>query len=227
VAEDSPLAGARGVLAESAELIREIREMYERSLASQEVPARLPQKVKASLENQRSALDYLAYELTEAFGKSGSRTAYPLARVAADFAKSMKESLPGVATARPDVALAVERHQMFAPGYEWLDHLVERVNSIKHRRLTPQTRSVTEQITATGPGGSVSWNPAQVTFGAGVSILGQPVNPTTQLPAGTVTRTIYVDWLFEGTQLSVLGTLESIQEGVVRVIDDLGQLVGW
>lgn len=142
---------------------------------------------------------------------------------------SIDSKLPGVRDARPDIAAAIESRQPCQAGYEWLAALTEHVNALKHRELTPQTRqeTVTHTHVAYGGTGSVTWGPG-VTFGAGVSINGVPVDPRTQLPVdGRTTRTILVDWQFAGTNQSVMGTLAHVQREVERLLSEVGAVAGW
>lgn len=67
--------------------------------------------------------------------------------------------------------------------------------------------------------GSVSWG-SGVTFGPGVSIMGEPVDPATQKTASTVV-TIYIDWLFADPPVSALQTLETIQKGIRPMLEEV------
>ena len=55
----------------------------------------------------------------------------------------------------------------------------------KHASLEPQVRKVQRRVNVTRQGqGGVSWGPG-VTFGSGVSVMGAPIDPLTQLPVPT------------------------------------------
>lgn len=60
-----------------------------------------------------------------------------------------------------------------------------RIRSIanqKHTRLLPQRKKEQRRVSVTSPGGGgVSWGPG-VTFGSGVSVMGVPIDPRTQMP---------------------------------------------
>jgi hypothetical protein len=208
-----------------------VRELYDQTLREKEVPAALQTRIKNVVENQRSALEYLAHGIYERHGDGkGSNSYYPVANVATEFGGLFEHHLPGVAGNAPKVRDAIKARQPYEPGYEWLRHLVLLTNENKHRRLTPQARTETHRVRAETPGGgAVEWTPntgqGGVTFGSGVSIGGVPVDPRTQRPVPsptqTVTETIYVDWLFEDPQLSARATLETIQESLPRLVDDV------
>jgi hypothetical protein len=71
----------------------------------------------------------------------------------------------------------------------------------------------------------VEWSPDNVRFGPGVSIGGEPLDPSTQRPVPSLTQTvteiIYVDWLFQEPRLSALRTLNTIQDSLPALIDDV------
>jgi hypothetical protein len=203
-----------------------IREMYEETLREQEVPRKLMTRIKNVVENQRSALEYLAHQLYENHGDGkGEKSYFPVATQPTQFGGLFERMLPGVAANCPNVRDAIEARQPYQEGYEWLQHLVLLTNENKHRRLTPQTRSEERRVRVDTPGGgSVEWGPG-VTFGSGVSIGGVPVDPATQRPVPsptqTVTETTYVDWLFEEPPLSALNTLEGIQKELPQLVEDV------
>lgn len=211
------------LLAEAADQLDKVRDLYEDSLRAQQVPAELQVKIKNVLENQRSALEYVAHAIVERDGKAGSLAYFPLAASSDKFAAGFDRQMAGVAATRPDIRDAIEASQPYQPGYEWLRQLQYLTNENKHRTLTPQTRTETHRRSAAG--GRVTWNPSAVTFGPGVTIGGQPVDPATQRTVDT-TEIIYVDWLFADLHVSALRTLERIQERLPVLLDEICQVTG-
>ncbi len=89
-----------------------------------------------------------------------------------------------------------------------------------------QVRTEQQRITSTSEGGSVSWDPNSVTFGSGVFIHGNRVDPKTQLPVGgNLTKEILIGWNFEGTETNVLGAIIALQEGLSLLVQDFIVLV--
>jgi hypothetical protein len=137
----------------------------------------------------------------------------------------MEKQIKGLAAKKPKIAAAFERHQPYQPEKAELGylHALARVN--KHRDFTPQTRTEHRRVEAEFAGGSVSWDPAAVSFGSGVFIGGVPVSPATQRPVPhptqTVKDTIYVDWRFRELQVSVLPTLEALARLVRDAVEDV------
>ena len=113
--------------------------------------------------------------------------------------------------------------QPYNQDYSWLRHLAD-YSSEKHIRLTPQTKTETRKVTVSRDGGSVSWTPG-VTFGKGVSIMGVPIDPSTQLPVSNdLVETKIENWisfLFEGSNVNVLWLCKkSVEhgEGIIQKI---------
>jgi hypothetical protein len=134
----------------------------------------------------------------------------------------MREWFPGLDSAAPDLWSYLESIQPY-PGAqtEWLGQF-NRVNSEnKHSALAEQTKTETERVRATSSGGSVEWSPQNVRFENGVSILGVPVDPSTQLPVPhasiEVKRIVWVDFRFEGIDKSALGLLKQATDGIGQI----------
>lgn len=106
--------------------------------------------------------------------------------------------------------------QPYNQDYLWLGHLATYASE-KHVRLTPQVKVETRRVTVSNGNGSVSWGPG-VTFGGGVSVMGVPINPVTQMPVpNNIVETKVENWvsfLFEGSDINVLGLCKiSVDEG--------------
>jgi hypothetical protein len=115
--------------------------------------------VKNVLENQRSALDYLAVGITEKYGTPKGFLYYPLAQSETDFAAQMNSKMPGVAAARPDIADAIKRHQPYLATHEWLRQLNRLTREHKHNRLSVQLVRETYacQVTEKRTGAYAAW----------------------------------------------------------------------
>jgi hypothetical protein len=196
--------------------------LYSDTLRAKEVSGKLRTKIKNVLENQRSALEYLAARMTDAYGKRKGNIYYPLAQSEPEFDAAIDSTMPKVRDTRQDIADEIKKHQPYnTPELKELSALT-REN--KHNRLTPQTKTESVRREVRGPtGGGVSWDPGSVEFGSGVVIMGEPVDPVTQRTASTREIT-YVDWRFEELNLSVLETLRGIQSVVREAITAIRQV---
>ncbi len=65
------------LLDDAEQQLANVRELYEGSLQAKEAGGPLQARIKNVLENQRSALDYLANAITERDGKRGTKPQYP------------------------------------------------------------------------------------------------------------------------------------------------------
>jgi hypothetical protein len=225
-------ADIEALLQEAKSQIRGLKRLYERALEEEEPSAKLRVRIKNVLENQRAALEYLANELTRAYGRPSLQTYYPVVPRPQAFPAQFDRRMEGVAATKPRIRDAIEARQPYQAGFEWLQHLVTLTNENKHRRLTPQRAvETTTRVTVQGQGAGVSWDPRLVRFGGGagvgVRIVGAPIDPTTQMPVPTpglaVTRTVVKDWLFHDPRLSALATVERIQRELPNLINDVLQ----
>jgi len=111
--------------------------------------------------------------------------------------------------------------QPYNRDYSWLRHLAD-YSSEKHTRLTPQTK--TEKRGRITVGGSVSWTP-NVIFGKGVSVMGVPIDPSTQLPVSSdlVETKIEnsISFLFEGSNVNVLWLCKKSVEDGEKIIQKI------
>jgi len=134
----------------------------------------------------------------------------------------MRKWFPDLKTSYPDLWDYLESIQPYHPDYVWLSHFNHLNNENKHGSLVEQTRSERQEVRVTTQGrGQVRWNPQGVKFGPGVRIDGVPVDPRTQLPvphpSQKVERITWVDFRFEGINVSALQLLKSTLEGVQQL----------
>jgi hypothetical protein len=221
----------QALVAEGKAQIVLVQAEYQQALQQQHAGGTLRVRIKNVLENQRSALEYLANGLHEALGGSVSkRVYYPVSLAPKDFPALINGQMPAVQAGSP-LYQAIEAAQPYKPGYEWLGHLAVLTRENKHHRLTPQIRDETRVVRVGMLGsGAVQYRPYQegkggVRFGKGVSIGGVPVDPATQRPVPSPTQTIvdrvYVDWQFDEPRVSVLSTLKQTQDGLPKLIHDV------
>jgi len=88
---------------------------------------------------------------------------------------------------------------------QWLAILSENAALGKHVHLTPQKRVENRRIKVSRDSGSVSWDLSSVRFGGGVSVMGAPIDPSTQriVPTAGVTEEIELWVSFILTDYSV------------------------
>lgn len=221
----------RALIRESKEQYVEVKKSYDKALKDKSLDIRI--KVKNLMENLRSILDYTSRDIYEKIckhhrQKSGRpdprRIYFPYGRNEDTFRKSIGSSLPGLEVMSPSIYGLIKSAQPFVSNNSWIYDLCEINNENKHDKLTPQTREEIETYSVEGPQGSVSIisnNPnVRVTSQPGaVRIFGVPAQFT---PEGIRTapsklqhrRTIWVSFVFEGTNINVLSLLTNAVPGV-------------
>lgn len=171
------------VMAAAAARLPGIRKQYDDALHAQQVPTALLVEIKAYLADLRSALDYLSHKIV---GTDGN---FPVCAHANDFAGRFQN-------VDPATRAVLAKWQPYQ-GNDWLKWFNVLNNKNKHVTLVPQTRRemVETRVTAPGQTGGVSWGPG-VTFGSGVSVMGVPIDPRTQLPVpNNIVRTERITWV--------------------------------
>ena len=116
-----------------------------------------------------------------------------------------------------------------AAANAWLVAVNDLAIASKHIDLVPQTRSEERRTIVSGSGGSVSWGPG-VVFGAGVSILGAPVDPRTQriVPTRGITETIevWVSFKIRGYDGNAAGLCREACAGTRRIATEMTNSFG-
>jgi hypothetical protein len=219
------------LLAEADEQMGPIRKAYAASLRAKEVAPGLQPKIKNVLENQRSALEYLAHAIVDQYGKKGTRVYFPIVATAGDFSGRFDKNMQGVATARPDIRDAIEQRQPYWSGYEWIGHLATLTNENKHQKLTPQRRAEATRLTGGPGGGTIGTQGARIGIGEGAAIMiGQGANiqfaSEGPVRSHNIEQTTLVDWLFADPSISALETLETIQQQLPTLIAEIRHVAG-
>lgn len=197
---------------------------YKNALHAQSIDTGLRIDIKNAFENLRSVLDYLSADIRQRYCSTAStstRFYFPILPDKVTFDKRVDEWFPGLRTASAAVVAALEGAQPYQLGQEWLGLLNRVNNENKHGDLVQQTRVESPRTTVTGPGGGqVGWGQG-VTFGHGVSIMGVPVDPRTQVPVPhpslKVERVIWVDFQFAGMGVSAIGLLKQARAGIGKI----------
>lgn len=181
--------------------------------------------IKNIFENLRSCLDYLGQDLFETQCASSTkprRLYFPIRATQAEFEQAVDHDYPGLRVNAPSVYAVIEGIQPYHDP--WLGRFNRLNNHNKHENLSTQTRTEARQVNVSAGDGTVSWRPG-VTFGPGVSIMGVPIDPRTQLPIpNTVLETKVVTWVdfrFEEIDQAVLPFLEESVSKVGAVFREL------
>jgi hypothetical protein len=231
------------ILIAATQQYNSIRKDYERALQDKSLDLRVP--VKNLMENLRSALDYMAHDIYESCCQS-ERTSngqpdpknvyFPYGKTEADFKAGVGSSLPGLAILAPDIYKILLSVQPFVCGDTWLCDLCVILNEKKHDRLKAQERSENETYTVESQYGSVTIpvnNPnIKVTSLPGaVKIFGVPAEfrkdgiHTASSDTLKHKRTIWIAFVFEGTNVNVINLLDKATVGIKNLAKELYQKI--
>lgn len=194
-----------------------IKTEYERALTSQKIPSALQIDIKNYFQNLRSALDYVSKRIP-GFGKN-----FPMC----DHVNAVANA---TATAGASAAVLARWQPHLNDWLRWFNWLN---NEHKHATLVPQKKQERVETTVAHPSGSsVTWGQG-VTFSGGVSMLGVPIDPRSQLPIPnsilTTTRTVWVDFTFDSSgapagfpqNLSVFPFLTKCRDEIKTIVADV------
>jgi len=219
-------ANAESLIKKAEDQFVTIRTTYEQSLQKHQIDAGLKVEIKNLCENLRSALDYLAHDIREKYCPTSNpkdRFYFPILPNAASFNGTAGSWFSGLDISAPQIWSFLESIQPYQTGFAWIGSFNKLNNENKHGDLVEQIRKETHRINVDiQNGGTVSWNPAGVRFGPGVSIGGVPVNPATQMPvphpSQTVERIIWVDFRFKEIDVSAIELLSKSVTGVKAIV---------
>lgn len=199
----------------------ELKAAYDTSLHEKHVREDLKVLIKNIFENLRSCLDYIAQDTFEshcATSKKPDRLYFPIRSTAPEFSLAVSKDYPGLQGAAKNVYDLLDSVQPYQDP--WLAQFNKLNNHNKHQDLVEQTRTESRHVTVSRGGGSVSWGPG-VSFGLGVSVVGVPIDPKTQMPVpNTIAKTevvIWVDFRFKEIDQPVLPFVETSIKNVDKV----------
>lgn len=203
----------------------ELKAAYDTSLHQRQVREDLKVSIKNIFENLRSCLDYIAQDTFEthcATAKKPDRLYFPIRPTAHEFSLAVSKDYPGLQGTSKAVYDLFDSVQPYQDP--WLGQFNKLNNHNKHQDLVEQTRTEARRVTVSRGGGSVSWGPG-VSFGSGVSVVGVPIDPKTQMPVpNTVAKTevvIWVDFRFKEIDQPVLPFVETSIKNVTKVFHAL------
>jgi hypothetical protein len=220
----------RAQIKRAAELLPKIEEEYQNSLHAQSIDEELKLDIQTFCGHLRSALDYLAKDIVETHCPNANprkRLYFPITSDAASFSNTMNQSYTDLSTNCTPIFNLLERIQPYQSNEnKWLTQFNNVNNENKHNDLVEQTRTETKTVEVKNKqgGGSVSWG-SGVTFGSGVNVMGVPIDPRTQMPVPNNTTTTkvttWVDFKFDGINVSVIGLLKHTLNEITSIADEI------
>jgi hypothetical protein len=181
------LDGIEALLKAADEGMGKLSAEYFHTIRAQTVSGSLQVLIKHVLEDQRSALEYLAWAITDAFGTTSDHTYYPMTTGPLDLAGQMPWLMEGVALARPDIAEAIGRHQPY--NRPALGQLSKLTRKSKHQQLPEHELRDAPATFVVSDKGGVAW------FGNALPVW--LVRPGLATPAAGPVASAATEWHFK------------------------------
>ncbi len=220
------------LLNESRELLEQIKNAYIKAETSDEIIKVARPKVKSCLEHLRSALDYLAIDLSEEVGsnKTPQKVYFPYGKDRKFFNKALAGNLPDLDEKYRSIIESIQPHKC---NDNWLVHLCKATIHNKHIELQEQERINSESSTTSI--GNIQFRSSVI---KNLIVNGTHVNPFGPLildgskSASEIRNEIIVDipierkydwvkFIFKGTQIDILCLLNNAQEKIQKMSDEI------
>ncbi|MCG8317315.1 MAG: hypothetical protein MI976_29195 [Pseudomonadales bacterium] len=131
----------------------EIKQLYNQSIDNRDIDSRLLVKIKNTLENLRSALDFCANAMVDKYShKKPKRVYFPYATLSVSkerflSEKRIEKAIPNLDTGNPDLYQMIIEMQHFSNrGAKWFPEFMELNNKNKHVHLVPNSINEGVQI---------------------------------------------------------------------------------
>ena len=208
------------LLRKTDEAVEQARAHYETDLAAKELSDELLYAVRQVVQDCQSALDMTATAVKKKHGEGDWRPYFPLAKDADSFPAEMEKQIKGLATSKPNIAAAFERHQPYQRGKTELGDLraLRRVNT--HEAFTPQTRTERQVGLRQQYAGAMVETDDRGNVRAG-PVVGSTNTVLDGSPPLRTERLIYVDWQFVDPPVSVRPTLEALARLTRAAVEDI------
>lgn len=228
----SRLSDINALLNRADKLLPKMESDYNNSLQAKSVSADLKIDIKDFIGHLRSALDYLAHDIRDKFCPTANQNDdlyFPIRGDRTKFDNYINRAFPGLNSNCSDLYNYLEEIQPYhGSNNVWLTHFNDLNNENKHEKLVEQKRTETRtvKVSSNQSGGSVSWGPG-VTFGSGISVMGVPIDPRTQMPVpNNITTTeviIWVDFRFDNIDVSALWLLKESLIKIKEIVSIVAQ----
>ena len=217
------------------ELLKELEEEYKNCLQVQNVNEKAQNLTHEVLKKLRSVLDhtmsiawnkYIAPTLSER-DKKRAHVYFPITDSLHAFHSTLgRGCMANLDKTHNNLYDFLLNKQPFSfEEDQWLKLLAEIAAEGKHVRLTPQKKIENRRIKVSREGSSVSWDPSSVKFSGGVSVVGAPIDPSTQriIPTPGVTEQveIWVSFVLEGYGVNALGFCKEARQKTRVFIEEM------
>jgi len=184
-------------------LVSELEQAYHHDLEAKKVSDEARNLTHEVLEKCSNILDqtmtvFFEHEIKQYLTELPKRGGYfPTAKDEKSYRSSLGQwKASQLAMLAPMLDAKLRSLQPFADPKNVIFSRMRDLANRKHTGLAPQKRSEDRRVNvASAGGGSVTWGQG-VTFGSGVSVMGVPIDPRTQMPAHTQGISVKVEkWI--------------------------------
>jgi hypothetical protein len=232
-------AELKSMLDRADELIDNLKDEYQKCLNSQTVTERAQNITHEVLEKLRHTLDHamrrawdkhVSPNLTEE-DRNRARVYFPVVNDLQHFHSTLgrgyMSDLDKNYKSLYDFLL--EKQPFSSNDNNWLELLAKIATEGKHIKLAPQKLIETRRIRVSGHGGEVSWDKSSVKFGKGVSILGAPIDPSTQriVPSPDVIEKeeIWVTFVLDDYGFNALALCKELSQKTRALVKEMVDII--
>lgn len=228
-----PAPYLESMIARAERLMGELKDVYNRDLTAKQVS---PEALNITHEIIEKCSNVLDQSMTAVFetkikGKITTQPKrggyFPVAKDERGYKESLSQwKAADLDKIAPDVDAKLRSLQPFTSPKNAIFSRIRELANKKHTRLIPQKRREQPRVNVSRPGsGSVSWDPSSVRFGSGVTMLGVPVDPRTQMPSHSQGIDIAIEkWIsfhLEDGGENAIGFCEAAIQAVHRAVKTL------
>jgi hypothetical protein len=229
---DSELNSLKAMIARAEKLVAELGAAYDHDLQAQNVSLEALNITHEIVEKCSNVLDqamtlFFNRKIAPLLVKLPKRGGYfPVARNEDSYRSTMGVwNASDLQTLSPELDAKLRSLQPFSAEENVIYARIRELANKKHTSLVPQVRQEQSRVSVARAGsGGVSWGPG-VTFGGGVSVMGAPIEPQTQMPAHNhgidVSKEIWVNFLFKEGGENALAFCRQAPLATDRVLDVL------
>lgn len=214
-------------------LLAELEGVYRRDLAAKDVSAEALNITHEVIEKCSNVLDQAMTlifnsQISPLLTTQPKRGGYfPVAKDEQSYRSTLGQwNASNLGDILPSIDEKLRALQPFTSGNNAVYLRIRELANKKHTELTPQKRAERQRVNVNRPGmGGVSWSRSGVRFGAGVQVMGVPIDPHTQMPVPSsqveVTVETWVSFHLSDTGEDALAFCRSAIAGVRRVVQTL------
>ncbi|PET15017.1 hypothetical protein CN513_21130 [Bacillus cereus] len=207
-----------------------ISKQYKKAHADKEIKEIVKVKVKSTMENLRSCLDYCINDIDEyILGNTNRHIYFPYSNTKRQFENKIREKFPTLRNKNNKIYELIESVQDFSNGENaWLSILCRKTNTAKHDSLLKQNRQDNYQVKIPGLG---IFENSQVKFencylgeipvNLGIDLEGNITSPEPIDERLSIEKLDWVTFTLEGTSIDLLSFLIHCRNEIQNLVESI------